>query len=115
MEWKEDHHCRRVYCYCFSYRIHRHRKEQWTSTAIITPPQLGQLADYPTAVAVIDPSNSKDISNDVFANFVSRMSAETLAFMPEKPLDIKPTNSGSKDSFTVSFSAETPEEAQNHC
>lgn len=30
-------------------------KEQWTSTAIITPPQLGQLADYPTAVAVIDP------------------------------------------------------------
>lgn len=67
-------------------------KEQWTSTAIITPPQLGQLADYPTAVAVIDPSNSKDISNDVFANFVSRMSAETLAFMPEKPLDIKPTN-----------------------
>lgn len=87
-------------------------KEQWTSTAIITPPQLGQLADYPTAVAVIDPSNSKDISSDVFANFVSRMSAETLAFMPEKPLDIKPTNSGSKDSFTVSFSAETPEEAQ---
>lgn len=40
-------------------------KEKWTSTAIITPPQLGQLADYPTAVAVIDPSNSKDISNDV--------------------------------------------------
>ncbi|MCE9884797.1 LPS O-antigen chain length determinant protein WzzB [Obesumbacterium proteus] len=87
-------------------------KEKWTSIAIITPPQLGQLADYPTAVAVIDPSNSKDISNDVFANFVSRFSAETLKFLPEKPLDIKPTNPGSKDSFTVSFSAETAKDAQ---
>jgi len=87
-------------------------KEKWTSTAIITPPQLGQLADYPTAVAVIDPSNSKDISNDVFANFVSRVSAETLTFLPEKPLDIKPTNTGSKDSYTVSFSAETAKDAQ---
>lgn len=87
-------------------------KEKWTSTAIITPPQLGQLADYPTAVAVIDPSNSKDISNDVFANFVSRVSAETLKFLPEKPLDIKQTNPGSKDSFTVSFSAETAKDAQ---
>ncbi|KKI45332.1 LPS O-antigen chain length determinant protein WzzB [Hafnia alvei] len=87
-------------------------KEKWTSTAIITPPQLGQLADYPTAVAVIDPSNSKDISNDVFANFVSRISAETLTFLPETPLDIKPTNSGRNDSFTVSFSAETAKDAQ---
>lgn len=87
-------------------------KEKWTSIAIITPPQLGQLADYPTAVAVIDPSNSKDISNDVFANFVSRFSAETLKFLPEKPLDIKPTNPGSKDSYTVSFSAETAKDAQ---
>ena len=87
-------------------------KEKWTSTAIITPPQLGQLADYPTAVAVIDPGNSKDISNDVFANFVSRVSAETLTFLPEKPLDIKPTNSGSSDSYTVSFSAETAKDAQ---
>lgn len=87
-------------------------KEKWTSTAIITPPQLGQLADYPTAVAVIDPSNSKDISNDVFANFVSRVSAEALKFLPEKPLDIKQTNPGSKDSFTVSFSAETAKDAQ---
>ncbi|TBL58306.1 LPS O-antigen chain length determinant protein WzzB [Hafnia alvei] len=87
-------------------------KEKWTSTAIITPPQLGQLADYPTAVAVIDPSNSKDISNDVFANFVSRISAETLTFLPETPLDIKPTNSGRNDSYTVSFSAETAKDAQ---
>ncbi|WP_282807073.1 LPS O-antigen chain length determinant protein WzzB [Hafnia alvei] len=87
-------------------------KEKWTSTAIITPPQLGQLADYPTAVAAIDPGNSKDISNDVFANFVSRVSAETLTFLPEKPLDIKPTNSGSSDSYTVSFSAETAKDAQ---
>ena len=87
-------------------------KEKWRSTAIITPPLLGQLADYPTAVAAIDPNNGKEISNDVFANFVSRVAAETLTYLPEKPLDIKPTNAGSKDSFTVSFSAETAEDAQ---
>ncbi|WP_336192575.1 Wzz/FepE/Etk N-terminal domain-containing protein [Hafnia paralvei] len=88
-------------------------KEKWTSIAIITPPQLGQLADYSNAVAIIDPGNNKDISYAVFSNFVSRFSAESLVFLPEKPLSIKPTNLGGKDSYTVSFSAETAEDARD--
>lgn len=88
-------------------------KEKWTSIAIITPPQLGQLADYSNAVAIIEPSNNKDISHAVFINFASRLSADSLVFFPEKPLGIKPTNSGGQDSYTVSFSAETAEDARN--
>lgn len=87
-------------------------KEKWISTAVITPLQLGQLANYPTAVAIIDPNN-KNINDEIFANFVSRISTETLTFLPEKPLRIEPTNPKEKVSYTVSFSAKTAKDAQN--
>ena len=87
-------------------------KEKWTSTAIITKPQLGQLSNFPMISTTIDPINSKNISSNVFTNFVSRISAETLNFLPERPLEIKPTTSGSNDTFTVSFSDETAINAQ---
>lgn len=86
-------------------------QDTWISTAVITPPQLGQLADYPVIVEAVAPSSHNNINNAIFANAVSRLSGKALTLRPENSLVIKPIDQGSKYAFIVTFKASTPEDA----
>ncbi len=83
-------------------------KEKWTSHAIITPPQLGQLHNYPTVAALVG-ANQNNIISDIFGNYISRLSASAGSFEYKKFMTVKKEKDGS---YLVSFSSETPEIAQ---
>ena len=86
-------------------------QDTYISTVVITPPQLGQLADYPVIVEAVAPSKHNNINNAIFANAVSRLSAKALTLRPESSLVIRPLDQGSKYAFIVTSKASTPEDA----
>ncbi|POT59580.1 LPS O-antigen chain length determinant protein WzzB [Citrobacter amalonaticus] len=93
-------------------------KEKWTSTAIITQPDVGQIATYNNAVSVLYGNNAPKVT-DVQASFIGRFSttfsalAETLDNQekPEK-LTIEQSVKGQSLPLVVSYVGETAEGAQ---
>ncbi|MDV1855034.1 LPS O-antigen chain length determinant protein WzzB [Citrobacter freundii] len=93
-------------------------KEKWTSTAIITQPDAGQLASYNNAMDVLFGANAPKVT-DVQAGFIGRFSsaftalAETLDNQqePEK-LSIDAAVKGQALPLKVSYTGKTSEEAQ---
>ena len=93
-------------------------KEKWTSTAIVTQPDVGQLASYNNAMSVLFGDNAPKVT-DVQTGFIGRFSsafsalAETLdnQDMPEK-LTIDAAVKGQTLPLKVSYTSRTAEEAQ---
>lgn len=93
-------------------------KEKWTSTAIVTQPDAGQLASYNNAMDVLFGANAPKVT-DVQAGFIGRFSsafsalAETLDNQqePEK-LSIDAAVKGQTLPLKVSYTGKTSEEAQ---
>ncbi|EJT9554527.1 LPS O-antigen chain length determinant protein WzzB [Escherichia coli] len=93
-------------------------KEKWTSIAIVTQPDAGQLASYNNAMDVLFGANAPEMT-DVLAGFIGRFSsafsalAETLDNQqePEK-LSIDAAVKGQTLPLKVSYTGKTSEEAQ---
>ncbi|ENI5236395.1 LPS O-antigen chain length determinant protein WzzB [Escherichia coli] len=93
-------------------------KEKWTSIAIVTQPDAGQLASYNNAMNVLFGANAPEMT-DVQAGFIGRFSsafsalAETLDNQqePEK-LSIDAAVKGQTLPLKVSYTGKTSEEAQ---
>ncbi|CTS79728.1 LPS O-antigen chain length determinant protein WzzB [Escherichia coli] len=93
-------------------------KEKWTSIAIVTHPDAGQLASYNNAMDVLFGANAPEMT-DVQAGFIGRFSsafsalAETLDNQqePEK-LSIDAAVKGQTLPLKVSYTGKTSEEAQ---
>ncbi|BEB00277.1 TPA: LPS O-antigen chain length determinant protein WzzB [Escherichia coli] len=89
-------------------------KEKWTSTAIITQPDVGQIAGYNNAMNVIYGQAAPKVS-DLIGRFSSAFSAlaETLDNQeePEK-LTIEPSVKNQQLPLTVSYVGQTAEGAQ---
>ncbi|WP_316390226.1 LPS O-antigen chain length determinant protein WzzB [Citrobacter farmeri] len=93
-------------------------KEKWTSTAIITQPDAGQLATYTNAMNILYGQNAPKI-NDVQSGIVGRFSSafsalsETLnnQLNPEK-LTIDSSVKGQPLPLKLSYSADNAEAAQ---
>ncbi|GAB5071575.1 LPS O-antigen chain length determinant protein WzzB [Citrobacter sedlakii] len=93
-------------------------KEKWTSTAIITQPDAGQLATYSNAMNVLYGGNAPQI-NDLQANMIGRFNSafsalsETLDNQdePEK-LTIDASVKGQPLPLKVTYQAPTAEDAQ---
>ncbi|HFZ8992972.1 TPA: LPS O-antigen chain length determinant protein WzzB [Citrobacter freundii] len=93
-------------------------KEKWTSTAIITQPDIGEVASYNNAQIILYGSNAPKLP-EVQGNFIGRFStsfsalAETLDNKeePEK-LTIEQSVKGQALPLAVSYVGQTAEEAQ---
>lgn len=91
-------------------------KEKWTSTAIVTQPDVGQIAGYTNAMNVIYGSA---VPNDLQASLIERYSTAFSALTemldnqeePEK-LTIEPTVKNQSLPLAVSYEGETAEGAQ---
>lgn len=93
-------------------------KEKWTSTAVVTQPDAGQLASYTNAMSVLygaDAPKVIDVQAGVIGRFGSAFSAlsETLDNQeePEK-LTIDPSVKGQPLPLKVSYTATTADAAQ---
>lgn len=93
-------------------------KEKWTSTAIITQPDVGQIAGYNNAMNVIYGQTApkvSDLQETLIGRFSSAFSAlaETLDNQeePEK-LTIEPSVKNQQLPLTVSYVGQTAEGAQ---
>ncbi|MDQ9376055.1 LPS O-antigen chain length determinant protein WzzB [Escherichia coli] len=93
-------------------------KEKWTSTAIVTQPDVGQIAGYTNAMNVIYGSAVPKVS-DIQASLIGRYStafsalAETLDNQEEaEKLTIEPTVKNQSLPLAVSYVGETAEGAQ---
>lgn len=93
-------------------------KEKWTSTAIVTQPDVGQIAGYTNAMNVIyGPAVPKvsDIQTSLIGRYSTAFSAlaETLDNQEEaEKLTIEPTVKNQPLPLAVSYVGETPEGAQ---
>ena len=93
-------------------------KEKWTSTAIITQPDVGQIATYNNALNVLYGTSAPKVT-ELQTNVIGRFStsfsalAETLGNQekPEK-LSIEQSVKGQQLPLAVSYVAGSPEEAQ---
>ncbi len=93
-------------------------KEKWTSTAIVTQPDVGQIAGYTNAMNVIYGPAVPKVS-DIQASLIGRYStafsalAETLDNQEEaEKLTIEPTVKNQSLPLAVSYVGETPEGVQ---
>lgn len=93
-------------------------KEKWTSTAIVTQPEVGQIASYNNAMNVLYGNNAPKVS-EIQAGFIGRLNttfsalAETLENQekPEK-LTIEPSVKGQSLPLVVSYVSDSAEGAQ---
>ena len=93
-------------------------KEKWTSTAIITQPDVGQIDTYNNALNVLYGANAPKVT-ELQTNVVGRFStsfsalAETLANqeIPQK-LSIEQSVKGQQLPLELSYVASSPEDAQ---
>lgn len=93
-------------------------KEKWTSTAIITQPDVGQIATYNNALNVLYGANAPKVT-ELQSNVVGRFStsfsalAETLDNQEEpQKLSIEQSVKGQQLPLAVSYVSGSPEEAQ---
>jgi chain length determinant protein (polysaccharide antigen chain regulator) len=93
-------------------------KEKWTSTAIITQPDIAQIASYNNALDVVYGSAAPNIS-EIQLRIVGRFSSSISALAealdnlehPQK-LTIEPSVTGQELPLKISYVGGTPEESQ---
>ncbi|WNN47294.1 LPS O-antigen chain length determinant protein WzzB [Siccibacter colletis] len=92
-------------------------KEKWTSSAIITTPDSGQVSSYTNAMNTLYPGNAplvSDIQQQFFSRLNAALSARSLQLnnqeAPEK-LSIEPTVKGQAAPLAISYVSDTPEKA----
>ncbi|HAT2780408.1 LPS O-antigen chain length determinant protein WzzB [Citrobacter koseri] len=93
-------------------------KEKWTSTAIITQPDVGQIATYNNAMSVLYGDNAPKVA-DIQTGFIGRFSSAFSALSaaldnqeePER-LMIEPSVKGQSLPLAVSYVGESAEGAQ---
>lgn len=90
-------------------------KEKWTSTAVITMPDAGQITGYTSAMSVLNGADINDIQQRVIGRFSAAFSAlsETLENQvnPEK-LTIDPAVKGQTLPLKVTYQGDSAENAQ---
>lgn len=93
-------------------------KEKWTSTALITQPDSGQVSSYANALNILY-GNSAPSINAIQQDFITRFNSSFSALSEsldnqEKPekLDIETAVKGQSLPLRVSYTANTAEEAQ---
>ena len=93
-------------------------KEEWTSTAVVSQPDVAQIATYNTALKVLYPDasiNVTDIQNRVMGRFSAALSSLSNQLdnqeEPEK-LSIEPAIKGREYPIQVSYAGTSAEEAQ---
>jgi chain length determinant protein (polysaccharide antigen chain regulator) len=93
-------------------------KEKWTSTALITQPDIGQVSSYSNAMNILYGGNAPSV-NAIQSDFITRFNSSFSAFSEsldnqEKPekLDIEPAVKGQNLPLRVSYTAHTAEEAR---
>jgi len=90
-------------------------KEKWTSTAVITMPDAGQITGYTSAMSVLNGGDINDIQQRVIGRFSAAFSAlsETLENQvnPEK-LTIDPAVKGQALPLKVTYQGDSAENAQ---
>lgn len=93
-------------------------KEEWTSTAVVSQPDVAQIATYNTALKVLYPDasiNVTDIQNRVMGRFSAALSSLSNQLdnleEPEKLL-IEPAIKGREYPIQVSYAGTSAEEAQ---
>ena len=93
-------------------------KEKWTSTAIITQPDVGQIATYNNAMSVLYGDNAPKVA-DIQTGFIGRFSSAFSALSAaldnqEEPeeLTITPSVKGQSLPLAVSYVGESAEGAQ---
>lgn len=93
-------------------------KEKWTSTAIVTQPDVAQIATYNTALKVLYPDTSinvADVQNRVVSRFSSALSALSNELenqeQPEK-LTVDQVIKGRDLPIQVTYVGSSSEEAQ---
>ncbi|MGL5969299.1 MAG: LPS O-antigen chain length determinant protein WzzB [Kluyvera sp.] len=93
-------------------------KEEWTSTAVVSQPDVAQIATYNTALKVLYPDasiNVTDIQNRVMGRFSAALSSLSNQLdnleEPEK-LSIEPAIKGREYPIQVSYVGTSAEEAQ---
>ncbi|WP_312229192.1 LPS O-antigen chain length determinant protein WzzB [Pseudescherichia sp.] len=90
-------------------------KEKWTSTAVITMPDAGQITGYTSAMSVLSGTDINDIQQRVIGRFSAAFSAlsETLENQvnPEK-LTIDPAVKGQALPLKVTYQGDSAENAQ---
>ncbi|QLO44951.1 LPS O-antigen chain length determinant protein WzzB [Citrobacter freundii] len=93
-------------------------KEKWTSTAIVTQPDVGQLASYNNAMSVLFGDNAPKVT-DVQAGFIGRFSSafsalvETLAKQANPDfVNIEAAIKGQALPLKITYSSSSAEDAQ---
>ncbi|WP_313112315.1 LPS O-antigen chain length determinant protein WzzB [Pseudescherichia sp.] len=90
-------------------------KEKWTSTAVITMPDAGQITGYTSAMSVLNGGDINDIQQRVIGRFSAAFSAlsETMENQvnPEK-LTIDPAVKGQALPLKVTYQGDSAENAQ---
>jgi len=93
-------------------------KEKWTSTALITQPDIGQVSSYSNAMNILYGGNAPSV-NAIQSDFITRFNSSFSALSesldnkdePEK-LDIEAAVKGQNLPLRVSYTAHTAEEAR---
>lgn len=96
-------------------------KQKWTSTAILTQPSAGQVANYNTALSVLFSQNQDDkialsvLQGQLFDRFSASLSALSSSLQnledPET-LKVVPNTVGKSDPINVTFVGQTAKDAQ---
>ncbi|PLV53859.1 LPS O-antigen chain length determinant protein WzzB [Erwinia sp. B116] len=96
-------------------------KEKWTSSAIVTLPAAGQVANYNAALSVLYEQNPRDkpalgeLQQQLFDRFSASMSALASELKNQgepQSLTVEPVSQNSNDSLRFAFVAGSAEEAK---
>lgn len=96
-------------------------EEKWVSTAIVTQPGSGDIADYNVAMNALaamspqDKIGAGELRNQLFVRFSASMSAMSRSLQNlEEPLnlEVKQTIAGRDDPLNISFTASSAKKAQ---
>jgi chain length determinant protein (polysaccharide antigen chain regulator) len=96
-------------------------KQKWTSTAIVTQPSAGQVANYNTALTVLFSQNQEDkialstLQGQLFDRFSASMSALSNSLQNlEEPeiLKVIPNTVGKDDPINITFVGQSAKDAQ---
>lgn len=89
-------------------------KSKWVSEAIISPPDIGQLANYPEAINLNLPRtvspNEKELTTTAFNRYLANIEAYIAQEKATSPVSL--TKSKETGNYVISFSAEKAKTAQ---
>lgn len=103
---------------CFSFMVGcvylLFTKPKWVSEAILSPPDMGQLANYPQAVNLSLPRMDPPIGNELVTSVFNRYLANIDAYIAQEKTTSPVSITKSKETgyYVISFSAQNAKTAQ---